>query len=77
MSYLDGFRQELKKLLSCLKSAPSFLSKSNVWCKTKVLKSWTKCALLRRFWAVILKNCCRIWHQHSQICQNAKLGIGH
>ena len=55
MSYLSIFRQEfekiLKKLFSCLKSAPLRLSKCNIRCKTKELQIWDQMCLIWMFLA--------------------------
>ena len=40
--------------------------------KTKMPKFWTKNALFGYFWATVLRNYCRIWNQHPQICLFAK-----
>ena len=72
MSVMGIMGQDLKTILSYLKSAPSNLSNWKLAEKTKFPKFGTKNALFGFIWGRILKNYCHISDQHPQICQIPK-----
>ena len=61
--------KDLKKLFSCLKSAPSNLWKCEFSCWKKEIEFRNKIPLFGIIWMDIFKNFCQHWNQHLQIYQ--------
>ena len=59
--------KDLKKLFSCLKSAPSNLWKCELSCWKNQIEFRNKTALFGIIWMNIFKNFCHHWNQHLQI----------